>query len=221
MLFTRLPFLSSRAALLLIVTAGCGGSDDKNQQTSFETDPAVLRSALENTIISCQEARRECRANAQDAEQRAACSDGLKTCLQTAADKAQAAASALTGCRDEARQCAAGGTKLSECRSTYESCSEAAVDGSDADGHADAGSDVADEGSSDGDSDSDAGVPSDSPKPGNSNALPSLPSSFLDGGILAGLPKPEKCIIELRLCLFADPSSAGQCGDEARLCLQP
>lgn len=224
MLCTRLLFPSSCAALLFVVTAGCGRSDDNNsdRQPSFETDPSVLRAALENPIISCQEARRECRQSAEDREQRAACNDELATCLQTAADKAQAAASALAECRDEARECAAGDTKLSECRSTYESCTEAALDGSDNDGEVDASVVEQDDAGSDdeGTSDTDAGVSSSEPTPGGGSALPSLPGPRLDGGILAGLPRPEQCIIELRLCIFGDPGSASECGDEARLCLK-
>lgn len=233
MLPTRPLFPSSCAALLFVVTAGCGGSDDNqsdDRQTNFETDPSVLRAALENPIISCQQARRECRSDAEDAEQRAACNDELATCLQTAADKAQAAASALSECRDEARECAAGDTKLSECRSTYESCTEAALNGDEPAGELDASvddDDVSDAGSdddsdddSDTNSDSDAGVPSSEPTPGGNSALPSLPGPRLDGGILAGLPRPEQCIIELRLCIFKDPGSASDCSDEARLCLK-
>jgi hypothetical protein len=206
---------------LFAVTAGCGGSDDNsNRQTSFDTDPSLLRAALENPIISCQEARRECRANAKDAEQRASCNDELANCLQTAADKAQAAATALAECRDEARECAAGDTKLSECRSTYESCTEAALDGGDNNAELDASVIEVDDAGSDDDSSSDAGVSSSEPAPGGGSALPSLPGPRLDGGILAGLPRPEQCIIELRLCIFGDPGSASECGDEARLCLK-
>lgn len=229
---TRLLFPSSCSALLLVVGAGCDGGRDNNQdnrQASFETDPEVLRAALENPIISCQEARRECRADAEDAAQRAACNDELATCLQTAADKAQAAASALAECRDEARECAAGDTKLSECRSTYESCTESALDGGDEE---DAGDEldasvgeVEDAGASDDDDDSsntdtDAGFSSNEPGPSGGSALPSLPGPRLDGGILAGLPRPERCIIELRLCIVGDPGGASECGDEARLCLK-
>ncbi|MEY4513440.1 MAG: hypothetical protein RLZZ450_5562 [Pseudomonadota bacterium] len=217
MLRARLSFSSSCTALLIVTAAGCGGSDDNthNQQADFETDPSVLRSALENPIISCQQARLECGANAQDAQQRAACSDEFKTCLQTAADKAQGKTSALKACREEARECVAGDTELSECRSGYESCAKAALEGT-----ADAGID--NQGSNDSDHiGGDAGVLGHLPKPALGQALPSLPSSLLDGGILAGLPKPEQCIVELRVCLVGDPSAAIQCGDEARLCLQP
>lgn len=224
MLATRFPFAASSAALLFAVVTGCGSNSKSDEQPNFETDPAVLRAALENPIVSCQEARRECRANATDADARDACNDELASCLQTAADRAQAAASALRQCRDDARECVSNGGELSDCRSSYESCTQAAIDGSEPTNTADAGADE-DAGSNDSDGDVDAGLSDDAPTPGKpGNALPSLPGPDLDGGILAGLPKPtpskaEKCVIELRLCVFGDPTKAMDCGDEARLCL--
>jgi len=222
MLTTRFCFAASSAALLFAVITGCGSDTKSDEQTQFETDPALLRSALENPILSCQEARRECRDNATDADGRAACNDELATCLQTAADKAQATASALRQCRDDARSCVVDGGDLGDCRSSYETCTEAALDDSEPTGSADAGVDSDDAGSDDNGSDVDAGLLDGLPKPAApSNALPSLPGPNLDGGILANLPKPELCVIELRVCLFGDPSKAMECGEEARLCLRP
>ena len=230
MLTTRFPFAASSAALLFAVVTGCGSDTKSDESSNFETDPSVLRAALENPIISCQEARRECRADAKDAEGRAACNDELATCLQTAAELAQATATALRQCRDDARSCVSDGGDRAECRSTYETCTESAINGDAPTSTADASVDNDDADGDDSDDDSDdtsnvgldGGILGDLPKPGKpSNALPSLPGPNLDGGILAGLPKPELCVIELRLCLFGDPAKAMECGDEARLCLKP
>jgi hypothetical protein len=226
MLTTRFPFAASGAALLFAVVTGCGSDTKSDESSSFETDPSLLRAALENPIISCQEARRECRADAEDAEGRAACNDELASCLQTAAEKAQATATALRQCRDDARSCVSDGGDRAECRSTYETCTDDAINGDGPTSTPDAGVDSDDAGSDDSDDDSDvnvdAGILAGLPKPGKpSNALPSLPGPNLDGGILAGLPKPELCVIELRLCLFGDPAKAMECGDEARVCLKP
>jgi len=217
MLTTRLSYAAPQGAVLFALMAGCGAQDSNDTTPTFETDPKLLKAALESPIVSCQDTHRECRGTAEDdADARGVCNDELATCLQAAADQAQETARALTQCRDEARACVRDGGDADDCRSTYETCSEAVVNGGDTDqdDDADAGSDE------DVDVSLDGGVTDPSDDTDDNDSEPSLPGPTLDGGPLDGLPKPVQCIIELRLCVSLDFSAgAGGCADEARICL--
>jgi hypothetical protein len=201
--------------LFSLLGGGCGSSDDQadTKQEDFAR-PAGLQSALETPIIDCQSAALDCREAATDLAGRRACNDTLAQCLSDAADATQGIAQTAESCRDEGLTCLRDGTEPSTCRDSYEACVDAALNGGSSD---DAGSDP---------------DPVDPVTPPSLDAdggvLPQLPGSGLGGGllnadagaILANLPAPVKCTVELRICVYKDPSAAVQCADTARACLQ-
>ena len=222
MLSNRLTLLTStQAVLALLVTSGCGSDNKSDSKESFDENPAFLRAALENPIESCQKDQSQCTLDAAgDGDALQTCEDDFSTCLKAAADKAQAISKAVDACRTEARQCVDDGDKPADCRDSYNECTKVAFEG-DGDQDADAGDDDAssplatlDGGVSkpdDGDQDNNDG-PS-----GGKPALP--PILQLDSGVLQYLPKPEKCVIQLRVCIYTSPDKAGACSDTARACL--
>ena len=232
---------SAPAALAFVVLAGCNAAPS-GANAPFDTDSAdtdLARAALESPILSCQDDRRQCVADAaRDVSARQACDATFASCLQTAADKAQATAKALQACRDDGLKCVRNGGKQSECRTDYNSCTKAAIDNASGDD-----SDDSDGGSPSADADASAPVlstldggastpvlqPPTGPLqgggfPGGPGQLPPpggfpLPTLQLDGGLLADLPPAEKCLVELRICAFTHPASAQDCATTAQSCL--
>ena len=219
MLSNRLTLLTStQAALAFLVTSGCGSDNKSDSKESFDANPAFLRAALEDPIASCQKEQSQCTVDADgDSDAQQTCDDDFSSCLKAAADRAQAISKAVEACRAEARQCVDDGDKPADCRDSYNECTKAAFEG-DNDQDADAGDD---------DASSplpklDGGVsqPDDGNSDGPSGGKPSKPPFLqLDSGVLQYLPKPEKCVIELRVCVYTSPAKAGACSDTARDCL--
>lgn len=207
MLISRISVVAStHAALCFAVLSGCA-SDKGDAAPTFETDPAVLQSALELPIISCQETALDCTANAADADARGVCREELRGCLKGAADKADTAVVALDDCRTKGLDCLTNGGDLISCRPEYQACIEGAVNDPSAPAPVDddAGVTVVPDNGNGGDT-------------GGGSVLPSLPS--VDGGILSRLPTSTKCIVELRLCVLGDPTAIQDCADTARECIK-
>lgn len=229
---------SAPAAVFFAILAGCSvdAASDANARFDTDSDSELARAALESPILSCQDDRRQCIADAaRDLTARQACDSALASCLQTAADKAQATAKAFQACRNDGLKCVRNGGKQSECRAEYNACTKAAVDNASGDDSADGGSESADAGQSepvlptlDGGT---PGRPWPAGKPPSQGGgfpgvgqLPPqggfpLPSLQLDGGLLNDLPPAEKCIVELRICAFTHPTSAQDCATTAQSCL--
>jgi hypothetical protein len=221
---SKLILAATPAALLFTLISGCSESGDgKSSSKSDAFDrPEGLSSALENPIIDCQTAAADCVVNASDLDARIACNDTLAQCQQDAATKAQNIAQQVEACRADGRVCLRNGTDHETCRDNYEACAQAALNGGGA--SADAGTASDDAGSSTDLPSLDGGVSLPGHPGQGSPGLPGLPGLGL-GGVDAGsaldnLPEPVKCTIELRLCIAIDPISAGQCADDARICLQ-
>jgi hypothetical protein len=198
-------------AILFSLIGGCGSGDERVDTKSEDfARPASLQAALETPIIDCQRAALDCRAAATDVDGRRACNDTLAQCLGDAATTTQGIAQNAESCRDEGLACVQAGTELSTCRDDYEACVDATLNAGDSD---DAGSDPA------------PVAPVTPPTiDTDGGLLPQLPGSGLinadAGAIIANLPAPVKCTVELRICVYKDPSAAVQCADTARACLQ-
>jgi hypothetical protein len=212
-------------ALVLSLLSACSDDSARDRSARSTSEPALLESALEAPILSCQRERLSCRRDAEDRAGREACDSDLASCLRSAAERAEAAADALLSCREEARDCLRDGDERGSCIEEFERCSRTALSEDD---DRDAGEDVP---SDDGDDDesseeaNDAGVsePSDAgdqrapsrPRLPGVDLLPSVDA----GALIDQLPKPLACTTKLRLCVARDPLQALECADTARSCL--
>ncbi len=194
---TKLTLAVLPATLLV---SACAGTDAKiDARPEQFARPDSLQAALEDPIIDCQTAAADCSDHAADFDARVACNDTLAQCLRGAASQAQNVAVRVEACRDDARVCLQNGNDADACRTGYDACTDAALHS----GAADAGGAVLDAGALS----VDAGT-----------FDPGLPG--LDAGPIDSLPAPVQCTIELRLCVTLDITSAAQCADTARICLQ-
>jgi hypothetical protein len=217
MLTSRFLVAALAATLLFSLAAGCSGHEGDSKVEDFAS-PAGLQSALELSIVDCQQGAAECTSAASDSDARIACNDALAVCLSAAAEGTRKIAVRVDACREDARVCLQDGTELATCLGNYEVCTDAALN---------SGADL-------GVVASDAGAPA-IPLDGGAPSLPSFPDGgegspsggFAGaqpgpgtGGGLDNLPSPLECTIELQLCVETEPSAAGQCAVSARLCLQ-
>jgi len=80
---------------MLSLLGGCSDGAATSQRESKESELALLESALEAPILSCQQERLTCRRAADARDQREQCDSSLADCLRTAAERAEAAGEAL------------------------------------------------------------------------------------------------------------------------------
>jgi hypothetical protein len=198
---------------------------DRRIECRNDAETADDRAACNDALITCLESA------ADEAEQIAtavrACRDDAETCVDDGRE--------LGECRDQYESCAEAALE-GDADSDDDADAGSTEDGGSAGPTLDGGAaspeepDAGDEGASDdgatdddnGDDDgaddragNDAGRPG---RPGRGDALPGLPA--LDGGVVERLPKPLRCVVELRLCVAADRSAASECADAARMCLR-
>lgn len=217
-------------AVLSLCFLGACADRPSDSGSEFETDPALLQSALHSTVLSCQRERVECRRDADDRDARQACDETFADCLREAADDADRVAEALGECREQARQCVREGESARSCRREYQSCAADALNG---DGEErDAGGPSYDAGSNDEDaateedggeaSSADAGVDeSDDDQSRRDRGRSGGLLSFDAGAAIARLPQPLQCAAKLRACVVLDRSAAMSCAEDARTCLAP
>jgi hypothetical protein len=206
------------AALMFALIQGCSDGADTTTTDSVKFEsPSELQQALEAPIVDCQASARTCLGDATDVAAAQACNKGFSECLQNAATQGESIAQQVETCRQDAYDCLPTGDAIS-CQTTYASCARSAL-GAAGDGGLALPSGL----TLDGGVSSLPSLPSGGSS-SNGPTLPSLPSggslSGLSDGGLDNLPTPLRCTIELRLCLYKDPSAATECGDAARACLK-